>query len=454
MKLQSLRGGGLLTQGPISTHLWNMTLPMIIGIFSIIAFNVADTYFIAKLGTEYLAAFSYTFPVVLAFGSIAVGLGAGAASVISRAIGERDGSKVRRLATDSLTLSMVIVVTLLVVGYLTIDPVFTLLGASASERVLIAEYMKIWYPGMFFLIIPMVGNNIIRATGDTKFPALLMVGGAIFNIILDPILIFGLYGAPAMGLQGGAIATVIARALTLVASLSILIFREKLIVLHRVAFSKVMESWKSIVAIGVPAAANNLIGPISIAIITRFVSGYGPEAIAGFGVATRIESFSLVIVFALATGLAPIVGQNWGAGNIDRVKETIRLSHKFCLAWGLLAALVLGLFPETITKLFDSNLQVITVASAYLFLVPISYGGEGVLITTNFALNALGKPLKATILTITRMFILYIPLAFIGKSYFGIYGIFLAACTTNLAIGLIAHMTATITCNNLKTELA
>ncbi len=180
-----------LTEGKIFLQLFELTLPMVWGVFSVFAFSLADTYFVAQLGTNELAAMSFTFPVVAVLASVAMGLGVGTSSVIARVIGEGNRQKVQRLTTDSLLLSLLIVIILAFGGLATINPLFTALGAQQELLPLIGDYMKIWYLGMVFLVVPLVGNSAIRASGNTVVPSLIMTFAAATNTLLDPLLIFG-----------------------------------------------------------------------------------------------------------------------------------------------------------------------------------------------------------------------------------------------------------------------
>ena len=218
-----------LIEGPVGKTLIRLTLPMMIGIVGMVAFNLVDTFFVGRLGTLELAAMSFTFPVVLVVSSLARGLGVGTSAVISRIIGEGDQQKVRRITTDALLLSLIIVIAFVIAGLFTIEPLFRLLGADDSILPLIKQYMSIWYLGMPFVVIPMVGNNAIRATGDTKTPSLIMVGAILVNLVLDPLFIFGPGPFPRWELAGAAFATATARAAAMVISLLVLGRREKMI---------------------------------------------------------------------------------------------------------------------------------------------------------------------------------------------------------------------------------
>jgi len=428
-----------LIEGPIQKTLIKLTIPMILGTLGMVIFNLADTFFVGQLGTNQLAALSFTFPVVLVVSSIAMGLGIGASAVISRAIGEGNYDKVKRLTTDSLTLSLIFVGFFALFGLFTVNPLFRLLGASGEVLSYISQYMTIWYFGVIFVVIPMVGNNAIRATGDTKTPGLIMVFAAFINIILDPILIFGIGPFPRLEIAGAAIATVIARASTLILSLLVLTLREKIITIKIPEFREVIESWKQILYIGLPTATTRIVIPLGAGVILSIVATYGSEAVAGFGVATRIEFFALTVVMSLASVLGPFVGQNWGADKFDRIKSGMKFSYKFSLVWGFFIFLMFAIFGSRIGSFFSNDPNVIFVTSLYLLIVPIGYGLYGILVMATSAMSVLKKPMHAAILTLTQTFLLYIPMAYIGSYFFGFGGVFAALPISYFIVGIISN---------------
>lgn len=428
-----------LTEGSVARTLVNLTGPMVAGMLGMTAFNLIDTYFIGQLGTRELAAMSFTFPVVMIIGSIAQGLGMGTSAVISRAIGEGNQQRVRRLTTDGLLLSLLVVAMLALVGLFTIEPVFQLMGASAEVLPLIKQYMTIWYLGVVAVVIPMVGNNAIRATGDTKTPSMVMLVAVIINIILDPLLIFGLGPFPQLGLAGGALASVLARMVTLVVSLWILYAREHMITFALPKFRELMNSWKQLLYIGLPAAVTNMMVPLSAAYVTRLIAGFGAAAVAAFGVANRIESLALLVVMALVAVLSPFVGQNWGAQDYDRVKTGIRYSQRFAIGWGLAMVAVLGLTGGLLASLFNNNPAVVSAVQLYFWILPLSYGLLGVLKLTTIVMSVLNKPLRSTMLTLTQVFAIYIPLATLGSELVGLPGIFGAASLSYMIAGIIGY---------------
>lgn len=428
-----------LIEGPVGKTLFNLTVPMIFGMVGMVAFNLVDTFFVGQLGTQELAALSFTFPIIMVVGSLAMGIGIGSSAVISKAIGGGDHHRVQRLTTDSLVLSLLLVAFFVLFGLLTIEPLFRLLGAAPEIIPLIREYMIIWYPGVLFVIIPMVGNNAIRATGDTKTPSAIMLVAVVVNIVLDPLLIFGLGPFPMLGLTGAAIATVFARAITLGVALWVLIYRDSMVTFKLPTSQEVIDSWKGILYIGLPVAGTRLLFPISMGVIIALIATYGHEAVAAFGVGTRIEFFAMTVIFALSTVIGPFVGQNWGAGRFDRVNLGVRYSNGFSLIWGVAMFAILALTARQIAALFNDDPQVISIIMLYLWVVPIGYALFGVFQISTTTLNILNKPIPAAVLMVIQMFFLYIPLAYAGSYLFGLIGIFGAIVVAYSLTGIASH---------------
>ncbi|MBT5415979.1 MAG: MATE family efflux transporter [Rhodospirillaceae bacterium] len=406
---------------------------MVVGILAVLSISVADTYFVAQLGTNELAALSFTFPVVFCMASIGIGLGAGASSVVSRAVGSGDERRVRRLATDSLILALLIVGGLATLGLLTIEPLFRLLGARPAQMEHIVAYMRIWYPGMVLLVVPMVANNILRATGDAIFPSAIMVVAAVVNITLDPILIFGLGPIPALGVEGAAWATLAARFAPLAGSLYLLHRRDRLLEFTIPPMAELRECWRSIAAVALPAAMGNVINPLGYGILTAIVASFGADAVAGFGVATRIEALALVPIFALSAGIAPIVGQNWGAGQHARIRLALTQCFAAGALWAVLLAASLWLFGAEIVRLFSAEVEIVQVATGYLDIVPLSLAGYGAMVCAAAAFNAIGRAGRGLVLHVVRTLVLTAPLAWLGAELIGPPGVALAVAAANVA---------------------
>lgn len=429
-----------LLEGDVSRHLTRLALPLAWGMLALTSFSVADTFFISRLGTQYLAALGFCLPVVMFFMGLIFGLSVGTTSAVARVYGEGDFEKVRRLATDALTLTGVLCGCGAVIGIATIDPVFRLIGAKPELMPLIHKYMAIWYCGWPFLGIMMVGNACIRATGDTRFVSRIMTLLAGINIVLDPFLIFGWGPFPEMKLAGAAATHVAANYLTCMISMFALIYRRKMIDPQRLIHEGLTESWKRILHVAIPSIISNQIAPISAAIITWMAASFGKEAVAALGVATRIESVATLAFYSTGAATSIFTGQNFGAGNFGRIKEAVAAGSRFSLGWGLLIAAFLWIFAEGIPPLFDANPDVVHFTSQYLRWVPISYGAMGTMVISNAALNGMARPVPATLLILLKAIIIYIPLAYVLQQHFGFLGILMALMATNFAVGFISYL--------------
>jgi putative MATE family efflux protein len=431
-----------LTSGPVATTLIGLSAPMLLGILSMMSFNLVDTFFIGRLGTLQLAALTLTFPVAMVIATFTLGLGVGAMAAISKSIGEGDQSRIRRLTTDALTLSTLCVVVFTGSGLATVEPLFRMLGATDATMPFVKQYMYIWYPGMVFYVVPMIGNNVLRATGDTLTPSLVMIAGMGINALLDPLFIFGWGPVPRLGIAGAAVASVVSRGLMLAASLWILYFWKNLLSRPWPGRTALLASWKTILATGLAVAVSNAVIPVAMGIITRIVSRFGAETVAGFGVATRIEGLGFTLIIALSTGISPFVGQNFGAKRFDRIGQGISFSTKFSFAWGAVLCAAFLLFGTPLARLFNGNESVISAAACYLGLISVSLGLRGVHQIIWTALNVLGRPYDSLTLEFILAFCLWIPLSLAGAHVAHITGMFLGLSFANIIAGIIAYIWA------------
>ncbi len=427
--------GPRLTQGTVGGAIRSLMLPMLMGMVALISYNIADTYFVGQLGTLELAAISFTFPVSFIVGAVTMAFGIGTSSVCARLFGAGKREDVERVAVHAMLLGIVTGLVVVITGLLTIDPLFTLLGADETTLPVIHRYMRIYYWGGIFLVVPMITNSVLRSSGNAKTPAMIMTFAAVINIILDPILIFGLFGMPRLEVEGAAIATVLANAGTMVASILAIVFKERLVTFRALWPHLIMDSWRRILHVGLPAMTSSLIAPITTAFITYQVAQFGQEAVAGFGVASRVEGLMLIAVFAMSASMTPFVGQNFGAEKYDRVRNGVKWGFRFSLIYGLIVASVLALTSGIIAGVFTDDPKAIAAANLHLRIVPLSYFALGMAMCVNSSFNAIGKPMPAMFVSLTRTILVYAPLAFILANLFGLVGVFAAACAANLIAG-------------------
>ncbi len=430
-----------LVEGDITRSLLRLALPMGLGIVFILAVNLIDTYFIGQLGTDELAAISFSFPVVSLIASITMGFGVGATSAIARAIGSGDEQRVRRLATHALIFAISFVALLSLLGLATQRALFGLLGAEGHLLELLLEYMTIWFIGVVFLVVPMIGSGAMRATGDTRTPMFIMMAAAIANAILDPIMIFGLGPVPAMGLRGAAIATLISRAITLVVTLWFLIRKLDLLDLHWPSGRELLSSWRSILSVGIPAALTNALAPVATGVMTALIAAHGTAAVAAWGVGSRLEGMILIAPLALSSALTPFIGQNWGAHRQDRVAGAVRRSRGFVLLWGAGAWIVMVLAGGSIGGVFTDDAEVVEKLQLFFWIVPIGYGAHAVVSVISATYNAIDKAVRSTVLSATRSLLLAIPLAALGSWLFELTGLFAGVALATILTGLIANFT-------------
>ncbi|WP_430456053.1 MATE family efflux transporter [Rheinheimera sp.] len=429
-----------MTQGDIRQILTRMTIPMLFGMITLMSFNLVDTFFISMLGTHELAAVSFTFPVTFTVISLAIGLSIGTSALIAKAHGSGDSAMARADGLAALWLSAYLVAILSLLGYLGMEPLFRLMGATDDTLPFIHDYMSWWFAGSVLLITPMIGNAVLRAAGDTKTPSLMMASSGVINAILDPILIFGWGPIPAMGVEGASIASVISWAVSFSLILYLIVVRRKLVDSGHQSLTEFIRISRRILRIGLPAAGANMLTPLAMAILTAVMASYGAHAVAAFGVGARIESIACLVVLALSMTLPPFVSQNLGGCQLGRVEAGYQLCIRFVLKWQFAVYLLLALTAPFIAHLFSTEPAVEQLICWFIWILPLGYGLQGVVILTNSSLNALHLPMRALALSVVRLFVFYVPIAWLGGKLFGVLGVYGGALSANLFIALIAYL--------------
>lgn len=428
-----------ILNAPIGKTLWQMTWPMVFGVATLISFNVVDTFFISLLGTEELAAIGFTFPVTFTVISLSIGLGIGTSAVIARKLGQNKTRQARHAASSALYLAAALVGTLALLGWLLAEPIFAMLGASDDLMPLIMSYMNIWFIGAVLLVMPMIGNSILRASGDTKTPSFIMALGGLLNAIFDPILIFGLGPIPALGIQGAAIASVLSWMIGFGLIIYWLVVKKKLIDPIPPSFRVFYASSRKLLTIGLPAAGANMLTPLSLAVITALVASYGASAVAGFGAGARLESLASIVILALSMSLPPFISQNFGAGRMDRVRSAYRTALMAVLLLQAAIYVVLVLSLPLIQHAFAREDEVAQVLAWFVLIMPLGYGVQGWVILTNSSMNALHLPIRALSLSVVRLFALFVPLSYLGSVLGGLPGLFAGGVIANIITAVISY---------------
>ena len=428
-----------LTQGNIKKNIFDLALPTLGGMLAFTLFNLTDTYFVGKLGTESLAAMGFTFPVVMIAGAVGMGVSTGAASVLSRAAGLKDKKSMKRTATDGIILSVLIVMFFSIVGLLTMDIIFPLLGATEETLPLVKEYMSIWYGFVFVVLMPPISDASMRAVGDTFRPFIVMMVCALLNIILDPILIFGWFGLPAMGIKGAAIATVISRFCGMIVTLSFLHFHHRLVDFKRPTFKVLMSSWKKILIVGIPAIGVALFPQLLRSILTAKAAAVGGTvAVAAIATGSRIESFVYIITQSIGISIVPMIGQNWGAKAYDRVTAIRVLLNKYAVYIGMISSVCILIISEPLISLFTKDPEVVRYTLIYIRLLVMGSFGMNLYNWTGQSLNAIGKSIWTLALNGGGTVLVMIPTLVIGAYAFGFTGMIIGLSLGQVIVGLIS----------------
>lgn len=425
-----------IVSGPVGRVLYNLTLPMVIGIIAVFFFNLVDTFFISLLGTQSLAAVSFTMPIAMVVMNLAIGLGIASSALIALATGARDNTLAQHYVVAGLLLTLALSVLMLVFGLVFNDEVFLLLGAAEKLLPLIWQYMKFWWPGVVVMMLMIVINSSMRAVGNTKLPSLMMLGSAVLNAILDPILIFGLGPIEGMGIAGAALASTLCWLIVVIVMIYSL---AKIDLLHwgALTLKEVFSIWQRLISLGIPAIITNVLVPIASAFLLVMIAPMGEQAVAAFGVGARIEPFAIVAILALTSTIPVFVGQNFAVGQHERVWQALSIAVRFILAWQIAVWLVLWAMSPFLATIFSQDPIVIDQIVSYLMIMPVGYAGMGIVLCANSALNALQKTSVSMLLNLVRLSVFYVPFAWIGGHYYGFEGLLFGASMGNLVAGFI-----------------
>ena len=426
-----------MISGDVLSVLMSLIIPMSVGMFALLVINLVDAFYIGKLGVLPLSAISFAFPVLFTIMSFNIGIAIGASASISKFIGQRDLYKAKITVTNIFILIFALMCFVSLLCFWYNSQIFVLFGADGNTLILIQSYMSTWYIGSPFFACLVIGNSILRANGDSTTPSLIIIATSAINAILDPILIFGLGPIDPIGIKGAAIATTISYIMgmnLMIASISkvgLLSFPDR-------NLNSLFKTCFPVLIIGLPAAFAMMLYPIVLGYINKLVSTHGSEAVAAFGVGLRIESLATVGIIAISSSLTPFIGQNLGANKLDRVNKAINYSILLSAIWGLIVAVPLIIFNKQFSSLFTSDITVQNLLINYLKIISLSYIFWGWANIASAAFNGYQKPSYATIIFLSRLFMITIPFVIIGNNLYGLFGIFLGIALSNITSGVLS----------------
>ena len=417
-------------------QLWQQTWPMALGVMSLLGFYLVDSIFVARLGTAPLAAQSFTFPLSFLVIGVQVGIGIAIAALISRAIGAGQQDQANRLGALVLTGGGLLLGVLLLLLWLLQTPAFSLIGASEAIRELIRPYWAIQVLAMWVGGVLYFGYSLFRAHGNTRFPGLMMVLTSLLNLILDPLLIFGVGDWEGFGLPGAALASLLAFSIGMI--ILVLALRgQGWVQRHGMLLQMRVSAWPFAQIAG-PAMISQLMPPLAAMLATALVARAGDQAVAAWGMASRLESFSIVLVLGMTMALPPWLGRCYGGNDWDTVRRLMRVAAAMVIGWQVLLGLVMALLAAPLASLLVESAPVQAYLTLLIRWLPPSFGLLGVCMLVVSASNALGWPMRAMLISFLRLFLCYLPLLWLGYQLGDFGGLALGAAFGNLLAGGMA----------------
>lgn len=435
-------------EGSVPKHILRMLGPFSIAVIALISTGIVDTIFLGRLedparpnlAIMALAALGIAFPISFLGSSANIGLGAGAMSAVSRALGQGDHAKAKRHAAAAILMGLVVMSMFVTAPLLLIAPVLlSLTGASEEVIAMGFSYLIVVMPGLVLVSVASMSNNILRAGGEALLPSSIMILGALINICLNPFLIFGWGPFPRLEIQGAALATFTGNAIGAAYGFYIVFFHRKAVDFAGMSIRSMTRAWSIIGQVGLPAFGTNIIVPIATFVAVAIIGNVlGEVDVAAFTVASRAELISVGLLYALSACIGAVTGRNGGAGKTERVREAFRVSYLICVIWGTAMAALLAIFAHQIAGFFTSDQMLIEKIIPYFYIVPVTVFAYGFVFVSAAGLNALGRPMYGLIYTIIRSVVLYIGLIAIGVYTAGLVGAFIGVAAANVISGLIA----------------
>jgi putative MATE family efflux protein len=389
--------------------LFILSLPIMLGMSVQILYNIVDTAFVGRLGSESIAALTFSLPIFFIIMGISVGLGAGISSLIARQIGAKKINDAKKTANNSIVLSFLIGISLTIISIIFIENLLILFGVDETVMPLAKDYLKIvLYSTIFFLIVNTI-NAILNGQGETKYSTIIQIFGLITNIILDPIFIYTLN----MGVKGAAIATLISVFLAMVFGIIIMFNSKKIIIkinIYNFSFNK--KIIKEILIVGLPTMITHIILSFYIVLINRFMSEFGVDYVSSIGLVYRLESVATMPIFALSVGMLTMVGMYYGAKRKDLIKNIINYSLKISIIYMFVWAIILFFSSKIFFKIFTNEPQLLTIASEFMKINVITLPIIAIIILISKALQAMGEGFPGLIIILIRVIIVFVPLSY------------------------------------------
>jgi len=418
---ENIRENKMGTQ-KINSLLLSMAIPMMISMLVQALYNIVDTMFVSKLGQDALTALSLAFPVQNLMIAIGVGTGVGTNALLSRSLGEKNFDRANKVANNGIFLCAVSAIVVMLMGFFLVKPYFNSFGSSANVSKLGVEYLSICMIFSFGLFGQTMYEKLLQSTGKTAYSMIVQLVGAVINIILDPIMIYGYLGFPEMGVAGAALATVTGQIIALL--LAIVInhkFNREISVTVKGITKPNGEIIKRIYAVGVPSICMASIGSVMNVCLNQIMRFFDAATAATgqavFGIYFKLQSFVFMPIFGLNNGMVPIVAYNFGAKNKERIKKTIKLAVIYATGIMIVGFILFQIIPEPLLRIFDTGnddmKEIIRIGIPMMRSICISFLLAGFCIVAGSVFQALGHGMLSLWVSICRQMVVLVPAAFL-----------------------------------------
>ncbi len=398
---------------PVNRLLISMSLPMMISMLVQALYNIVDSVFVSRIDENALTAVSLAFPLQTLMIAIGTGTGVGVNALLSKSLGEKDYDKANKAAVNGVFLSAVSYVLFLLVGLFAVGPFYHTQTSDATITAYGKQYLTIVCCFSFGMYTQFIFERLLQSTGKTIYTMITQGTGAIINIILDPILIFGLFGLPKMGVAGAAAATVIGQVLAGIFAIIVNHKKNTEIELRFKGFKPDIRTIGQIYIVGVPSIIMQAIGSVMTYGMNRILMGFTSTAAAVFGVYFKLQSFIFMPVFGLNNGMVPIVAYNYGAKNKERLIKTVKLSILYAVGIMCIGFLVFQIFPAQLFSLFDASEQMLTIGVPALRTISVSFLLAGFCIICGSVFQALGNGVYSMLTSLARQLFVLLPVAYL-----------------------------------------
>lgn len=435
--------GQSLTSGNINKQLWSLAWPIMLSIFFHTLYNIVDAFWVGKLGPNAIGAVSISQITLFIMVSLSMGITIGSGVLMAMKIGAKDMGEAQRILAQSFVLAAIAGLFFTIVSLMFQSTLLSATGATGEILPLALEYFSITAAGAILMFLMMSVVFGFNAQGDNFTMTKIFAFSTLVNVILDPILIFGLFGFPALEIAGAAYATLFSQFLAV--SIGIFMLRSKKMMIP-FKFSKLSFEWnsvKKVLDIGIPASLTQVLGPVGMAAITYLTGIYFLESGANsYALGFRIEFFAFLPAIGYGAASMAMLGQNIGAGNIDRAKKAYKKALKTGFIMASAFGLLIILLRSPIIKAFTQGPTVIEYTSSYMLIVPISYGFLAAGMISAFSFQGIGKSWPGFWTNAIRIFVLMVPAALIAVHIFNspIYGIWIAIVIGNIGSAIIAYL--------------